>query len=220
MTTRKPDIQYINFNAPPPGNTHSHASRIAVGNGYIINLSGHQGKDEGDNFIPLDDDGSQRIRQAFRNLKHSIELIGGNLRSVFKLQIITPLPIYRNVINKIQKEEEFYGDGPVPPRTILYANLPEDDICEISADIYIKSHRIERPRMEQKSHISKRNNLHKSRQQIVEPREEYSEESLESEHDYEESDNEYEEEKVILRPKERIVEAIPIKSKSRRNREK
>lgn len=119
--------------APPISNSYSHVSRA----GDYIFISAQQGRDRSGNLVPNDDDGTRRIRQAYRNLKSAIESQGGTLQDIVKMLIVTPLPQYLQVANKVQREEEFFGNNPIPPRTVIQANLPENDIFSIQADIYL-----------------------------------------------------------------------------------
>jgi len=132
--------KYINPSglAPPVSNAYSHISRVKD----FIFIAAQQGKDRSGNLVPLDDDGTKRIRQAYRNLKTAIESQGATLNDIVKMLIITPIPQYQVIANKIQRDEEFFGNNPIPPRTFILANLPDGDIFSIEAEVYFVSQSI------------------------------------------------------------------------------
>jgi len=174
-------VEYFNYFGKP-------LARINLGSGFLVTLSGHTGRDESGNLVPLNDDGTQRIRQAYQNLKTTIESTGASLQNVIKLYSITSAPVYRNIINRIQSE--FYDSS--PPRTLIFANLPDDDIFEISADIYISNDEIKELKKKLKEAKSiKAQDKHNRHKQ---PEPEYSEDSVNTDDDYDDNiDEEYEE---------------------------
>lgn len=174
-------VEYFNYFGKP-------LARINLGSGFLVTLSGHTGRDESGNLVPLNDDGTQRIRQAYQNLKTTIESTGASLQNVIKLYSIASAPVYRNIINRIQSE--FYDSS--PPRTLIFANLPDDDIFEISADIYISNDEIKELKKKIKEaktiKAQDKHNRHKH------PEPEYSEDSVNTVDDYDDNtDEEYEE---------------------------
>src|ERR1700723_4172585 len=72
-----------------------------------------------------------RIRQAFANMKLIAESEGATLRDAVRLVVyVSDMYRFRPIVNKIQ--EEFWGKGPYPPRTIIEVQrLNGDDICEV-----------------------------------------------------------------------------------------
>lgn len=169
-------VEYFNYFAKP-------LARINLGSGFLVTLSGHNGRDESGNLVSLNDDGSQRIRQAYQNLKTTIDSTGASLQNVFRLYAIASGPVYRNIINRIQGE--FY-DSP-PPRTLIFANLPDDDIFEISADIYISHAEIKEIKEKIKETKSIKAQAKHNRRKIPEP--EYSEDSVNTADDYESNED-------------------------------
>jgi enamine deaminase RidA (YjgF/YER057c/UK114 family) len=77
-----------------------------------------------------------RIRQAFANMKLIAESEGATLRDAARLVVyVTDMYRFRPIVNKIQ--EEFWGKGPYPPRTIIEVHrLNGDDICEVEGTFY------------------------------------------------------------------------------------
>jgi 2-iminobutanoate/2-iminopropanoate deaminase len=77
-----------------------------------------------------------RIRQAFTNMKLIAESEGATLRDAVRLVVyVTDMYRFRPIVNKIQ--EEFWGKGPYPPRTIIEVHrLNGDDICEVEGTFY------------------------------------------------------------------------------------
>jgi enamine deaminase RidA (YjgF/YER057c/UK114 family) len=77
-----------------------------------------------------------RIRQAFANMKLIAESEGATLRDATRLVVyVTDMYRFRPIVNKIQ--EEFWGKGPYPPRTIIEVHrLNGDDICEVEGTFY------------------------------------------------------------------------------------
>jgi 2-iminobutanoate/2-iminopropanoate deaminase len=77
-----------------------------------------------------------RIRQAFANMKLIAESEGATLRDAARLVVyVSDMYRYRPIVNKIQ--EEFWGQGPYPPRTIIEVHrLNDDDICEVEGTFY------------------------------------------------------------------------------------
>ena len=77
-----------------------------------------------------------RIRQAFMNMKLIAESDGATLRDAVRLVVyVTDMFRYRPIVNKIQ--EELWGAGPYPPRTIIEVDrLNQDDIVEVEGTFY------------------------------------------------------------------------------------
>lgn len=72
-----------------------------------------------------------RIRQAYRNLLHIAASAGAGPRDAVRLVVyVTDMFRYRPFANRIQ--EEIWGQGPHPPRTIVEVQwLNQDDIFEV-----------------------------------------------------------------------------------------
>jgi 2-iminobutanoate/2-iminopropanoate deaminase len=77
-----------------------------------------------------------RIRQAFLNMKHIAESEGARLQDAVRLVVYTTdMYRFRPIANKVQ--EELWGKGPYPPRTIVEVHrLNQDDILEVEGTFY------------------------------------------------------------------------------------
>jgi enamine deaminase RidA (YjgF/YER057c/UK114 family) len=77
-----------------------------------------------------------RVRQVFLNMQTVVREAGGGLRDAVRLVVyVTDMGRYRPIVNKIQ--EEFWGGGPYPPRTIVeVSRLNQDDIVEVEGTFF------------------------------------------------------------------------------------
>ncbi|MGC5774956.1 RidA family protein [Paenibacillus pabuli] len=102
--------------------------------GDYIYVAGMRGIDPGTNQLVSDEEG--RIRQAFLNMKLIAESEGATLRDATRLVVyVTDMYRYRPIVNQIQ--EELWGSGPYPPRTIVEVDrLNQDDIVEVEGTFY------------------------------------------------------------------------------------
>jgi enamine deaminase RidA (YjgF/YER057c/UK114 family) len=77
-----------------------------------------------------------RVRQAFLNMQTVVEASGGGLRNAVRLVVyVTDMNRHRPLVNKIQ--EELWGGGPYPPRTIVeVSRLNQDDIVEVEGTFF------------------------------------------------------------------------------------
>jgi enamine deaminase RidA (YjgF/YER057c/UK114 family) len=77
-----------------------------------------------------------RVRQAFRNMAQIAAAEGATLRDAVRLVVyVTDMARLRPLVNRVQ--EELWGDGPFPPRTIVeVARLNQDDIVEVEGTFY------------------------------------------------------------------------------------
>ena len=102
--------------------------------GDNIYVAGMRGIDPKTNKLVADEEG--RIRQAFLNMKLIAESEGATLRDATRLVVyVTDMYRYRPIVNKIQ--EELWGKGPYPPRTIIEVDrLNQDDIVEVEGTFY------------------------------------------------------------------------------------
>ena len=102
--------------------------------GDFIFVAGMRGIDPHTNNIvgPAD----ARIRQAYTNMKTIAESEGANMASCVRTVVyVTDMARLRPLVNKIQ--EEFWGLGPYPPRTIVeVTRLNQDDIVEVEGTFY------------------------------------------------------------------------------------
>ena len=102
--------------------------------GDFVFIAGMRGIDPKTNLQVEGDE--PRIRQAFVNMKLIAESEGASLRDATRLVVyVTDMYRFRPIVNKIQ--EEFWGKGPYPPRTIIEVHrLNGDDICEVEGTFY------------------------------------------------------------------------------------
>ena len=102
--------------------------------GDFVFIAGMRGIDPKTNLQVAGDE--PRIRQAFANMKLIAESEGATLRDAVRLVVyVTDMYRFRPIVNKIQ--EEFWGKGPYPPRTIIEVHrLNGDDICEVEGTFY------------------------------------------------------------------------------------
>lgn len=102
---------------------------------HVLYVAGMRGIDPKTN--KLVDGAEPRIRQAFLNMKHIVESAGSSLPQCLRVVVYTTdMYRYRPLANKVQ--EELWGKGPYPPRTILEVHrLNEDDILEVEGTFYV-----------------------------------------------------------------------------------
>jgi 2-iminobutanoate/2-iminopropanoate deaminase len=102
--------------------------------GDFVFIAGMRGIDPKTNLQIQGDE--PRIRQAFANMKLIAESEGATLRDAARIVVyVTDMYRFRPIVNKIQ--EEFWGTGPYPPRTIVEVHrLNGDDICEVEGTFY------------------------------------------------------------------------------------
>ena len=102
--------------------------------GDCVFVAGMRGIDPETNTLVPDTEG--RVRQAFMNMQLIAESEGATLQDAVRLVVyVTDMYRYRPVVNQIQ--EELWGDGPYPPRTIVEVDrLNQDDIVEVEGTFY------------------------------------------------------------------------------------
>jgi 2-iminobutanoate/2-iminopropanoate deaminase len=102
--------------------------------GDFIFVAGMRGIDPATNTLVQGDEA--RIRQAFLNMKLIAESEGASLRDAVRIVVyVTDMFRYRPLANKIQ--EELWGKGPYPPRTIVEVDrLNQDDVFEVEGTFY------------------------------------------------------------------------------------
>jgi 2-iminobutanoate/2-iminopropanoate deaminase len=102
--------------------------------GDFVFVAGMRGIDPASNTILGSEE--ERIRQAFKNMKTIAESEGAKLLDCVRLTVfVTDMARLRPLVNKIQ--QEFWGVGPYPPRTIVeVAKLNQDDIFEVEGTFY------------------------------------------------------------------------------------
>ena len=107
---------------------------VAARAGDFIYIAGMRGIDPKTNALVQGDEA--RIRQAFLNMKLIAELEGASLRDCVRIVVYTTdMYRFRPIANKVQ--EELWGKGPYPPRTIVEVHrLNQDDILEVEGTFY------------------------------------------------------------------------------------
>lgn len=102
--------------------------------GDFVFVAGMRGIDPETNALVPDAEG--RVRQAFMNMELIAESEGASLQDAVRLVVyVTDMYRYRPIVNQIQ--EELWGDGPYPPRTIIEVDrLNQDDIVEVEGTFY------------------------------------------------------------------------------------
>src|SRR5262245_27861237 len=102
--------------------------------GDFVFVAGMRGIDPKTNMLLSGEEA--RIRQAFLNMKLIAESEGATLRDAVRIVVyVTDMFRFRPIVNKVQ--EELWGQGPYPPRTIIEVDrLNQDDIFEVEGTFY------------------------------------------------------------------------------------
>jgi enamine deaminase RidA (YjgF/YER057c/UK114 family) len=102
--------------------------------GDFVFVAGMRGIDPKTNTLVAGDEA--RVLQAFRNMQHIAESEGASLRDAVRLVVyVTDMFRHRPIVNKVQ--EQLWGAGPYPPRTIIEVDrLNQDDIVEVEGTFY------------------------------------------------------------------------------------
>jgi 2-iminobutanoate/2-iminopropanoate deaminase len=102
--------------------------------GDFVFVAGMRGIDPRTNTLVAGEEA--RIVQAFRNMEVIAASEGASLRDAVRLVVyVTDMFRYRPLVNKVQ--EQLWGTGPYPPRTIIEVDrLNQDDIVEIEGTFY------------------------------------------------------------------------------------
>ena len=124
----------IEFLSPPSAIKPTGPWSLGVRAGDFVYVAGMRGIDPATNTLVAGDEA--RVRQAFLNMRTIVEAAGGGLRDAVRLVVyVTDMDRYRPLVNKIQ--EELWGGGPYPPRTIVeVSRLNQDDVVEIEGTFY------------------------------------------------------------------------------------
>jgi 2-iminobutanoate/2-iminopropanoate deaminase len=120
--------------SPPGAIKPTGTWNLAARAGDFIYVAGMRGIDPQTNTLVQGDE--PRIRQAFLNMKLIAEAEGASLRDCVRIVIYTTdMYRFRPIANKVQ--EELWGQGPYPPRTIVEVHrLNQDDILEVEGTFY------------------------------------------------------------------------------------
>jgi enamine deaminase RidA (YjgF/YER057c/UK114 family) len=102
--------------------------------GDFVFVAGMRGIDPATNTMV--DSQEARIRQAFANMKAIAASEGARLSDCVRITVyVTDMAGLRPIVNKVQ--EELWGGGPYPPRTIVeVSRLNQDDIFEVEGTFY------------------------------------------------------------------------------------
>jgi 2-iminobutanoate/2-iminopropanoate deaminase len=102
--------------------------------GDFVFIAGMRGIDPASNAMLGSEE--ERIKRAFTNMKTIAESEGASLSDCVRLVVyVTDMARLRPLVNRIQ--QEFWGLGPYPPRTIVeVAKLNQDDIFEVEGTFY------------------------------------------------------------------------------------
>jgi 2-iminobutanoate/2-iminopropanoate deaminase len=102
--------------------------------GDFVFVAGMRGIDPATDTLVAGDEA--RIRQAFLNMALIAQSEGATLRDAVRLVVyVTDMARYRPLVNKVQ--EEVWGQGPYPPRTIVEVRaLNQDDFLEVEGTFY------------------------------------------------------------------------------------
>jgi 2-iminobutanoate/2-iminopropanoate deaminase len=102
--------------------------------GDFIFVAGMRGIDPKTNTLVQGDEA--RIRRGFLNMQLIAESEGASLRDCVRIVVyVTDMFRFRPLVNKVQ--EELWGKGPYPPRTIVEVHrLNQDDIFEVEGTFY------------------------------------------------------------------------------------
>ena len=102
--------------------------------GDFVFVAGMRGIDPATNTIVGPEEA--RVRQAYTNMKVIAESEGATLADCVRTVVyVTDMARLRPLVNKIQ--QEFWGGGPYPPRTIVeVSRLNQDDIVEVEGTFY------------------------------------------------------------------------------------
>ena len=102
--------------------------------GDFVYVAGMRGIDPKTNTLVCGDEA--RIRQGFLNMQMIAQSEGASLRDCVRIVVyVTDMIRFRPLVNKVQ--EELWGKGPYPPRTIVEVRrLNQDDIFEVEGTFY------------------------------------------------------------------------------------
>ena len=102
--------------------------------GDFVYIAGMRGIDPKTNTLVAGDEA--RIRQGFLNMQMIAQSEGAGLRDCVRIVVyVTDMFRFRPLVNKVQ--EELWGKGPYPPRTIVEVHrLNQDDIFDVEGTFY------------------------------------------------------------------------------------
>ena len=112
---------------------------LGTRSGDFIFVAGMRGIDPATNTLVSGEEA--RVMQAFKNMQLIAASEGASLRDAVRLVVyVTDMFRFRPIVNKVQ--EQLWGAGPYPPRTIIEVHrLNQDDIVEIEGTFYAPAKR-------------------------------------------------------------------------------
>ncbi|MBP0463520.1 RidA family protein [Roseomonas sp. PWR1] len=121
--------QNVTILSPPGAITPTGPWGLAAQAGNTLYVAGMRGIDPATNQLVAGDEA--RIRQAYRNMLHIAASAGARPQDAVRLVVyVTDMFRFRPIANRVQ--EEIWGAGPHPPRTIIEVQrLNQDDILEV-----------------------------------------------------------------------------------------
>jgi enamine deaminase RidA (YjgF/YER057c/UK114 family) len=107
--------------------------------GDFVFVAGMRGIDPKTNALVSGDEA--RVRRAFLNMQTVAASEGASLHDAVRLVVyVTDMARHRAIVNQVQ--QELWGGGPYPPRTIVeVSRLNQDDIVEVEGTFYVPSPR-------------------------------------------------------------------------------
>ena len=120
--------------SPPGAIAPTGTWSLATRAGDLVYVAGMRGIDPASNTLVAGDEA--RVLQAFRNMQLIAQSEGASLRDAVRLVVyVTDMARHRPIVNKVQ--EQLWGAGPYPPRTIVEVKaLNQDDIVEVEGTFY------------------------------------------------------------------------------------
>ena len=120
--------------APPGAIKTTGTWSLGARAGDFVYVAGMRGIDPATNTLVQGEEA--RIRQGFLNMRTIAESEGASLRDCVRIVVyVTDMFRFRPLVNKVQ--EELWGNGPYPPRTIVEVHrLNQDDIMEVEGTFY------------------------------------------------------------------------------------
>lgn len=130
----RPSCQRVKTLAPAGAIRPTGPWALGTRAGDFVFVAGMRGIDPETNALVPGEEA--RIRQAFLNMKRIAESEGATLHDAVRLVVyVTDMARHRPLVNRLQ--EELWGRGPFPPRTIVeVARLNQDDIVEVEGTFY------------------------------------------------------------------------------------
>ena len=120
--------------APPGAIKPTGTWDVGARAGDFVCIAGMRGIDPKTNTLVPGDEA--RIRQGFLNMQTIAQSEGASLRDCVRIVVyVTDMIRFRPLVNKVQ--EELWGKGPYPTRTIVEVRrLNQDDIFEVEGTFY------------------------------------------------------------------------------------